>query len=388
MAAFDIQTDVKIYIEQYPSNQFILGLSLLGGPDLLGTNSPTWVELECDVTELEWSRGSSANLGILTIPEPASARLNLQTLDQDPIANKQMRVGARIRIDVIDSTAATVRVFTGRIDSMFVTYDVDGQMLLEIFALDAAKQAVNSGYFPGATAPVGTISQVLEYALGLQGITPHASSQSSTIPTSYFNDSAFKTTGDLINWLTDAEQGWFMLTPDGDEFIFYNRQHTTTALAGGATYTASNIHSTDPSHLCLTDVQVVFDNFDQANLVNGTLADGMTTGYRANHDSIELYGVTQADVEVTALLSQSQLDSWLDAITTKMTNKVIKQISVNGLTTSGETSGALTLQQGQAIETEFTRNGSTITETSIISKVTHSLRINSWDAKIEIWKGN
>jgi len=184
MTAFDLTTDVKIYIEQYPSNQFILGLSLLGGPDLLGDASPSWVELGCYVTELDWSRGSSANLGILTIPEPASARLILQTLDQDPIANKQMRVGARIRIDVIDSTATTVRAFTGRIDSMFVTYDVDGQMILELFALDAAKQAVNSGYFPGTTPPVGTISQVLEYALGLQGITPHASSQSSTIPTS------------------------------------------------------------------------------------------------------------------------------------------------------------------------------------------------------------
>ncbi len=388
MATFDLQSDVKIYVEQYPDNTFILGLSLLGGPDLLSFATPSWVPLECDVNELAWTRGSSSNLGVLTIPEPATCRMLIQTDDQDPIVNKQMRVGANIKVDIIDASSATVRVFTGRIDSMFVTYDVDGQMLLEITAVDRFKDAINTLYsYPGILPPSMALGDAVEALMGTVGIYKSPSSESgSLIVYSFAGQTPPNPVGEVLGWYLDAEQGWFQLTPDGTEYILLNREHNATAIAAGASVTASNIHSTDPSHLCLTDIQIEFDNFDQANQVTGTLADGITTYTAQNNDSIELYGATQASFELPAVYP-GYLEDWANNLTRTMGNKIIRQVSVNGLNTAGEINQALNLQQGDAIQTQFTRNGSTIDETSIVARITHSLTIGSWDAKIEIWKG-
>ncbi len=388
MASFDIATDVKIYVKQYPANTFILGLSTLGGPDLLSDASATWVEMECDVLDLEWTRGSSTNLGILTVPEPATARMSLQTIDQDPISNRQMRVGAEIRVDIIDASSTAVRVFTGRIDTLFSTYDPDGSMVMEIYAMDAYKELVNTPYQTSGLAPQ-PIANVLTFAMGQVGLTASASSDvNGTIVTHFFNDTDYKTIGEVVGWLMDAEQGWLQLTPDGTEYTFLNRSHAASAIAAGADFTASNIHSSDPSHLCLTDVQLQFDNFDQANIVNAVISDGVTTGTVSNQDSIEMFGASQADVELPGIISVFFLDPWLDAIVNKMGNKLVRQVTVNGLTTDGTLTDILAIDQGDAIRTEFTRNGSTIDETSIVARITHSLTIGAWDAKIEIWKGN
>jgi len=313
--------------------------------------------------------------------------MSLQSVDQDPILNKQMRTGAEIRIDVIDSTATTVRMFTGRIDSIFTHYAPDGSMNLDIYALDAMKQIMNSGYTPGVTPPFGTISEVLEYVVGLTGITPSASSETSAIPTWYPLASDGQT-NDIVNWLIDGSQGWFMITRTNDEFTFYNSAHTANAIAAGPLFTFSNVHSTDPTHVCLTDINLAFDTFDQANLVYATLLDGVTSYHEQNDDSVELYGVTRGDFDVPALLSESQLIYWVRGVIKRMANKLVKEVAVNGLRPDGTLTDIITLEQGDAIKTEFTRNGETISETSVVARITHSLTPEAWDAKIEIWRGN
>jgi len=79
--------------------EFILGVSLLGGDDVLAPSSGLkWEEVSCSTARAEISVGGQVQDAIFFQPEPASANLTLQSYELDPTNNKNIRASTRITV--------------------------------------------------------------------------------------------------------------------------------------------------------------------------------------------------------------------------------------------------------------------------------------------------
>jgi len=77
-------------------NLFILGESLLGGVNVLGGGGEqafSWQNLSCTVNKALIENGGSIQDQLYFQPEPAAARITLQSYAYDPSANSSFRPG-------------------------------------------------------------------------------------------------------------------------------------------------------------------------------------------------------------------------------------------------------------------------------------------------------
>jgi hypothetical protein len=83
------------------ANQFVIGVSLLGGTDALSGNDVigfTWQAFECSVSQLSISVGGEVQDSLYFQPRPAEADITLQNLLLDPTVNPAFRPGVSVRV--------------------------------------------------------------------------------------------------------------------------------------------------------------------------------------------------------------------------------------------------------------------------------------------------
>ena len=79
--------------------EFVIGTSLIGGDDVLAPSSGLkWQDVGCEVSNADISIGGSINDAIYFQPQPATANLTLQIFDLDPTVNKNIRSNTKIRV--------------------------------------------------------------------------------------------------------------------------------------------------------------------------------------------------------------------------------------------------------------------------------------------------
>lgn len=158
-------------------NEFIIDVSLLGGDDVLGPSSGLkWQEVTCSTAKASISVGGTIEDSVFFQPAPGTANLTLQTFELDPTVNRSIRAGTKIRVRV-ESVDVDRIVFQGYIDTIEVTYLPTGQNVIEITSYDAYKTLVNSRFRVWDTTPLGasaTTDEIfelvaIESGLGLSG---------------------------------------------------------------------------------------------------------------------------------------------------------------------------------------------------------------------------
>jgi hypothetical protein len=167
IANFDIANDVKVelYVPNAAGDIFILGVSELGGTDLLGGDGRfiigyselggtdvlsdgsgvyafIWQPIECQTSQMEISLGGQIQSNISFQPEPSDLAITVQSWTFDPNNNSAVRSGTRIRIR-LDNGAVNHTLFSGFIETISVTYRPDGPNLIRITAFDGHKRLVN-----------------------------------------------------------------------------------------------------------------------------------------------------------------------------------------------------------------------------------------------------
>ena len=164
---FDITSDLKVefFLPDTSENAFIIGIStlgsaavlssgnlfiinesLLGGANILGGGGEqafTWQDLSCTVSQALIENGGSIEDQLYFQPEPAAARLTLQTYAYDPSANTSFRPGVPVRIKLVKDAVDQI-IWSGVIDSIGGKYTIDGQNLLQLTAYDSMKQLLNT----------------------------------------------------------------------------------------------------------------------------------------------------------------------------------------------------------------------------------------------------
>ncbi len=162
---FDIKQDLKVelFIPDPNANIFVLGLSLLGGDDVLGgvnnfilgesllgstdvlgTGSAyVWLPVEADTISADFGVGGTIQDASFFQPAAGTAQISLQSYEWDPNVNKNIRTNTKIRVRVVRG-AVNHTLFTGYIDTINVQYSPEGWNRIDITAFDLYKAIVNS----------------------------------------------------------------------------------------------------------------------------------------------------------------------------------------------------------------------------------------------------
>jgi hypothetical protein len=291
--------------------EFVLGVSLLGGDDVLAPSSGLkWQEVQCETARANISVGGKVTDSIYFQPEPGMVELTLQSYDLDPTVNHNIRASTKIRVR-IESNEIDRILFQGTIDTIDVTYFPDGLNLIRIKGIDKYKNLVNSRFAEFDTSPLGasaTTDEVLEL-IGIKsglGVSPNSVNLGGLIPSVTRQNVV---ASELINEALQVGLGIVWLDQQTSEITYIPRPATETGTA--TTYIIGNNHSNDPYHLCLSEINVFSDADAVYNSLRVTLAsDDTETVVLKDQDSIDLYGESAVDV-ILNTTDATELANWL-----------------------------------------------------------------------------
>lgn len=371
------------------SGEFILGYSLLGGDDVLGTGDGTysfiWESVEADVTALQTSLGGSISNNYTFSPESASANISMQSITYDPTNNSAIRSGTPVRVRLDDGTVNQI-IYSGYIDSVNVTYSPEGLNQIRISAYDIYKRLVNSRIALWDTTGYGDsitpLEQIEEVALAAgMAVSGDSDDPAGLIPTETKTNATANT---FINDAIEVGLALIWINPETSEIEFRSRPKAATG--GSTTYSVGNNHSTDPYHLCMSDIAVLSDQGLNVNSLLVTLAsDSSTSVLVENQDAIDLYGINSDDITVNTTDS-TELEAWAEAVFVSLPAHQVKTVETPAINRLGTLTQAAFFAPGTLIGVHYTTTKFNIVEYYTITKVSHSVDVNNWFTTLELWK--
>jgi hypothetical protein len=365
--------------------EFILGVSLLGGDDVLAPSSGLkWQEVSCSVSRANISVGGSLQDSINFQPQPATANLTLQSYDLDPTVNKNIRAATKFRVRLEDDELDRI-LFQGFIDTIDVTYFPDGLNLIQIVGFDAYKSLVNSRFAVWDTTSFGThihVDEVWELVgiySGL-GLSPDSAHVGGQIPV--VNETNVQVSS-VVNDALTVGNGLVWLDQDTEELVVI---HRTGVQAGTpTTYVIGNNHG-DPYHLCMSEINV----FSDADAVYNSLTVSLTSDpaiftVRKDQDSIDLYGEAAIDIAINTT-SLAQLNNWADRVFNHKSANQVNMVQTPTIDRLGTLTDAAVFTPGMTVGVSYTRDQLNIVGFYTIIKVSHRIDVDNWFTTLELWK--
>ena len=367
-------------------DEFILGLSLLGGDDVLAPSSGLkWQEVQCETANADISIGGEIIDAVYFQPLPGTAVITLQSYDLDPTVNKNIRASTRIRVR-LESGELDRILFQGTIDTIDVTYFPDGLNLIRITGLDSYKNLVNSRFAEWNTTTLGesaTTDEILELIAlksGL-GISPNSVELGGLIPTIEEEDVFVSI---ILNDALQVGLGIVWLDQDTQQITYIPRPATETGTP--TTFIIGNNHSNDPFHLCLSEINVFSDADAVYNSLRVTLAsDDTQTVVLKDQDSIDLYGESAVDVTLNTT-DATQLALWANEVFANNPANLVNRVVTPAKDRLGNLTNAAVFTPGTTIGVSYTRDQLNIVGFYTIIKVSHRIDVDNWFTTLELWK--
>ena len=365
--------------------EFILGVSLLGGEDVLAPSSGLkWEEVSCSTSNAEISVGGSVEDAIYFQPQPGTASLTLQSYDLDPTNNKNIRASTKIRVR-LESNELDRILFQGNIDTIDVTYYPDGPNLIRITSFDAYKTLVNSRFAVWDTTPIGasaTVDDIFEL-VGIEsglGLSPDSVSLEGLIPTV---DSENVLVSSVVNEALQVGLGIIWVDQQTNQLVVIPRPATETGTPD--TYTIGNNHG-EPNHLCMSEINVFSDADAVYNSLNVTLASDDTIFVSLkDQDSIDLYGESAVDVTLNTT-DATELALWASRVFTQNPENLVSQVVTPTKDRLGTLTDAALFTPGMTVGVSYTNSQLDIVGFYTIIKVSHRIDVDNWFTTLELWK--
>jgi hypothetical protein len=427
---FDIATDLKVefLLPEESENLFIVGISklggtdllnsggafvigesLLGGTDLLGASAITWQNLSCQVSQAQLSIGGSVKDQLYFQPEPAQASLTLQGYTFDPNNNASFRPGVGVRVKLEKEDYSQI-IWRGVIDTINATYDADGNNLMRLTAIDDMKRLFNTrlAEFDSENEDnYVTPYEQLELIAEQFGTHMNAASIETPgkIPSTLVTDVI---PNNLVYEAIQVGLGLFWLDPETQEFVLVPRPDSSIlpdfpvgagyftlgqSLLGGQdvlgsgdpVYTIGNDHD-QLYHLCMTDLDTTSSDDEVFNSLKVELqSDSATYELVENADSIQLYGKFATDVTLNTTDS-TELSRWANAVFTQSPTALVRQVGTKTKDLQGNLTEAALFLPGSLVGVDYTRGSFEIKDYYTITKVVHSIDVNNWFTTIDTWK--
>jgi hypothetical protein len=371
------------------SGEFILGYSLLGGTDVLATGDGTysfiWEPVEADVSAFQTSLGGVIDNNYYFSPESAGASISMQSTTYDPTNNSAIRTGTPVRVRLDDGTVNKV-IYSGYIDTVTVTYRPEGLNQIRITAYDIYKRLVNTRIpFWDSTdygASISPLEQIEEVALAAgMTVSPDSDDPAGLIPTETKSNA---TAAQFINDALQVGLALIWINPETSEIEFRNRPKAATG--GSTTYSIGNDHSTDPYHLCMSDIAVLSDQGLNVNSLLVTLESNSAVSVLVeNQDSIDLYGTNSDDITINTT-DAGELQAWAEAVFVGLPAHAVKTVETPAINRLGTLTQAAFFTPGTLIGVDYHTDNFNIVEYYTITKVSHSVDVNNWFTTLELWK--
>jgi len=389
--------------------QFILGDSLLGGEDLLGASSFTWQDLACTTHLAQISNGGAIEDQLYFQPQPAQAQLTLQTYEYDPSHNSSFRPGVPVRVRLEKDEFDQI-IWNGIVDNISGTYAKEGKNLLQITAFDSMKQLLNtrielfdSENEEGFVTPYEQLELIAEQF----GTSMNAQSTETAgkIPSTLL-DNVIPT--ELIQEAIQIGLGLFWIDPATQEFVFVPRPDASIlpdfpvgagyftvgeSLLGGLdvlgdgtiVYTVGNNHD-QRYHLCMSDLVTRASSDEVFNSLKVDLkSDPEIFTIQENSDSISLYGVYAKDQTINTT-DLEELERWTSAVFNQSPTNLVQSVETLTRDRLGDLTEAALLSPGELIGVDFSQDILTISNYYTITKVSHYIDPDTWLTTLDLWK--
>jgi hypothetical protein len=385
--AFDIKTDLRV---QYQNS------------------SGVWTNIEADTFEVEIDRGVEVEQGVFARPIVGTATVRMMKSSLADFMNgPAYQSNQRINIEYYDG--AWIGLFAGFIQNIEMGYVANakasassldkGKLQVTLTAYDMGRLALNtqiSTFNITGTATRSFINVMTQLATAITAIDSRYSQQQTLTGGSSTYQHAFTyqdiASGELYAQFLDAELGWLWASRSG--FMYFHTRADVNTIQGqtwnSSNLTVSNIHSTDPKHVCMDNIQLSYDSDAIANVVAVTETFTQAKTTQSNSTSITNYGrqVGRFEVNFNPTSPSSTLAQWASAVATAANPKSITSVSVPVILDSGEVSEIAQNEIGTALQVEFAQTGfTTLQELYMISRINHMITADHWEMNIGLWRG-
>tara|TARA_R110001606_G_scaffold118186_2_gene248498 strand:+ start:403 stop:1710 length:1308 start_codon:yes stop_codon:yes gene_type:complete len=427
---FDIATDLKVefFLPNLDDNafivgisllggtnvlsnggQFIIGESLLGGEDVLGGLGFTWQNLGCTTANAQLSVGGSVQDDLYFQAQPANAKLTLQTYQYDPSLNSAFRPGVPVRIRLEKDPTDQI-IWSGVVDTIGARYTIDGKNLMSVVAYDDLRNLLNTRIASfDSTTVEGYVTPYEQMSLiaAQFGTSMHSTSveTSGQIPSQVLTNVI---PNGLVFDAIQVGQALFWLDPATQEFVFVPRPDASVipdfpvgagyftlnqSLLGGVdvlgsgnpVYTVGNNHEVF-YHLCMTNIDTLADGDSVFNSLKVTLKDDNTTSVLVeNEDSISLYGRYAQDV-ILNTTTEAELTRWANSVFNQSPTNLVQSVETLTKDRAGTITEAAFLLPGELLGVDFEQDILHIKDYYTITKVSHYIDPDNWLTTLDLWK--
>jgi hypothetical protein len=338
--AVDVQPDLL-------TGAFVVGASLVGGPDLLAWSDDepdTWLNVVCVVRSVSYQRGATRSLGLLTRTEAGTATVLLEdTAGQfDPNLNGgAIRKGTPWRLRAwgtdVDGRRWDAVLFTGELDGDLTAQYLPGEdaPLVTLTAQDLVGPltAWESEGMPGDGAGDGdTLLGRAQRILTTVG-RGEVSSASSSSYTATLAPTPLARPWDELQEAVTAELGRLWV----DRHNRLQLRSRGSQPAGPVRGTLSDVHGEAdlPPHACYAAAAVASSAVGMVNRALGSrrkLSGELTDPAQIRLDddvSQRLYGTATANSPGLALQTDAQVTAWAGALITARTRPELRVDSVS-----------------------------------------------------------
>ncbi len=367
---------------------FIVGVSLLGGSDLIGDTEAiafTWQDLSCEVAQAELSIGGSIQDQLYFQPNSGTASLLLQSWELDPNYNSSFRPGTPVRVKLVKGAVNQV-IWSGKIETISGTYFVDGVNQLRVTAFDAFRQIVNSRIatfdsetgFPGYVTAYEQIELIAE-AAGTS-MSPASIEAGGKIPSVILDDVI---PSSLLYEAIQVGLGLFWIDPETQQFVFVPRPAPGSVPPG--TYVIGNDHSA-PNHLCMTDIKTNANGDAVFNSLKVILeSDTAVTALVENPDSIQLYGKFAQDVTLNTT-DLTELQNWANSVFNQSPTNLVESVETLTKDRQGNLTEAAFFLPGDLVGVDYSEDVLVIDDYYTVTKVSHFIDPDNWLTTLDLWK--
>jgi hypothetical protein len=385
---FDIKTDLKVefLLPVGARNVFVLGISTLGGINVLGDAGSgviSWQDLKCEVNRVQTSIGGSIASNVFFQADSGKATIQMQSWEFDPNNYPAIRPGIEIRVRVAKGGYNFV-LWHGTLDDINVTYAPEQQNQITVNATDFWALLVNRrfDYTPaGAIKPSYAIGEAIDevvatgFNIGYAGVT--ILDEWFMSGTSQANTTFGAVAADCLN----TGLGFTWINPD-DELLYYRPR----SASGVAVYTIGNNHG-DPGHLCMADLDSAMQSEHIFNTVLVTQKYGGSpfSVLYEDSDSIDLFGQRSENFTVD-LDTSGDADQWAAAVFTPKTITNVQSVVTPAVNRDRDLTEAIEFMPGDFVGVYYVTDEMNIDTTYTVTRVRHSIDVNNWFTTLEVWK--
>jgi hypothetical protein len=385
---FDIKTDLKVemLLPEGARNVFVLGISTLGGLNVLGDDASgvvLWQDLKCEVNRVQTSIGGSIASNVFFQADSGKATIQMQSWEFDPNNYPAIRPGIKIRVRVVRDAYDFI-LWHGTLDDINVTYAPDQQNQITVNATDFWALLVNRrfDYSPtGAIKPSYAIGEAIDevvatgFNIGYAGVT--ILDEWFMTGTEQLNTTFGAVASDCLN----TGLGFIWINPN-DELLYYRPR----SASGVATYTIGNNHG-DPGHLCMADLDSAMQSEHIFNTVLVTQKYGLTpfAELYEDSDSIDLFGQRSENFTVD-LDTTADADQWAAAVFVPKTITNVQSVVTPAIDRDRALTEAIEFMPGDYVGVYFVTDEMNIDTTYTVTRVRHSIDVNNWFTTLEVWK--